>query len=103
VTLRPDFAEAWSDLGDARKTLLDDAGALAAFERAVALAPDDAVAQTRLGSQYLDEGKAHLAVAHLQEAARLDPKNQSTLHSLQRALREDGQAAQADAIKRKLV
>ena len=103
VTLRPDFAEAWSDLGDARKTLLDDVGALAAFERAVALAPDDAVAQTRLGSQYLDEGKAHLAVAHLQEAARLDPKNQSTLHSLQRALREDGQAAQADAIKRKLV
>jgi protein O-GlcNAc transferase len=102
VALRPDFAEAWSDLGDARKTLLDDGGALAAFERAVALSPDDAVAQTRLGSQYLDEGKAHLAVAHLQEAARLDPKNQSTLYSLQRALREDGQAAQADAIKQKL-
>jgi len=102
VALRPDFAEAWSDLGDACKTLLDDAGALAAFERAVALAPDDAVAQTRLGSQYLDRGKAHLAVAHLQEAARLDPQNQSTLYSLQRALREDGQVAQADAIKQKL-
>lgn len=102
VALRPDFAEAWSDLGDARKTLLDSAGALAAFERAVALAPDDSVAQTRLGSQYLDEGKAHLAVAHLQEAARLDSTNQSTLYSLQRALREDGQAAQADAVKQKL-
>lgn len=102
VRLRPDFAEAWSDLGDARKTLSDDAGALAAFERAVALAPDDAVAQTRLGSQYLEAGKAHLAVDHLQEAARLDPTNQSTLYSLQRALREDGREEQASAVKQKL-
>jgi tetratricopeptide (TPR) repeat protein len=102
VSLRPDLAEAWSDLGVARKTLLDDNGALTAFERAVSLAPDDAVAQTRLGSEYLDQGKAHLAVAHLQEAARLDPQNQSALYSLQRALREDGQAEQADAVKQKL-
>lgn len=102
VAVRPDFAEAWSDLGDARRTLSDDAGALAAFERAVSLAPDDAVAQTRLGSEYLDQGKAHLAVEHLQEAARLDPENQSTLYNLQRAFREDGQEEQADAIKTKL-
>jgi len=102
VALRPDFAEAWSDLGDALKTLSDDAGGLAAFEKAVSLAPDDAVAQTRLGAEYLDQGKAHLAVAHLQEAARLDPTNQSTLYSLQRAFREDGQDEQADAVKKKL-
>jgi protein O-GlcNAc transferase len=102
VSLRPDFAEAWSDLGEARKTLLDDAGALAAFERAVILAPADAVAQTRLGSQYLDRGKPHDAVAHLQEAARLDPQNQTALYNLQRALRLDGQAEQADAVKKKL-
>ena len=37
VTLRPDFAEAWSDLGQARKTLLDDDGAFAAFRRSVEL------------------------------------------------------------------
>lgn len=102
VSLQPGFDEAWSDLGDARKTLLDDAGALAAFEHAVAAAPDDAVAQTRLGAEYLDEGKARLAVPHLAEAARLDPKNQSTLYSLQRAYREDGQDEQADAVKKKL-
>jgi len=46
--------------------------------------------------------KTHLAVAHLQEAARLDPENQSTLYSLQRAFREDGQEEQADAVKKKL-
>ncbi len=102
VQLRPDFAEAWSDLGDARKTLLDDAGALNAFERAVTLAPDDSVAQTRLGSFYFDQGKAHLAAEHLQIAARLDPSNQSTLYTLQRALRADGQERAADAVRQQL-
>jgi tetratricopeptide (TPR) repeat protein len=80
----------------------DDRGALTAFEKAVSLAPDDAVAQTRLGAEYLNQGKAHLAAEHLQEAARLDPANQSTLYSLQRAFREDGQQEQADAVKKKL-
>jgi len=102
VSLRPDFAEAWSDFGEARKTLLDEDGALAAFEKAVALDAGDAVAQTRLGEEYLSQAKAHLAVAHLQEAVRLDPDNQSSLYNLQAALREDGQTAQADAIKQKL-
>jgi len=102
VGLRPDFAEAWSDLGEARKTLLDDAGALAAFERAVAISPEDAVAQTRLGLEYLHQGQAHVAVEHLQIAARLDPGNQTTLYDLQLALREDGYTEQADQVKKKL-
>jgi tetratricopeptide (TPR) repeat protein len=102
VTLRPDFAEAWSDLGNARQALLDQAGALSAFERAVSLDPDDAVAQTRIGSLLLEQGKTHLAAMHLREAARVDPTNQSSLYILQRALREDGQAAEAEGIKQKL-
>jgi len=102
VTLRPDFAEAWSDLGQARKALFDDAGALAAFERAVALSPDDAVAQTRLGSEYLHQAKPHEAVPHLRQAVSLNPENQTALYSLQSALREDGQVAQAREAKQRL-
>jgi tetratricopeptide (TPR) repeat protein len=100
--LRPDFAEAWSDLGEARRNLFDDAGALAAFQRAVELSPEDAVAQTRCGSKLLEMGNAHEAVAHLQAAVRLDPKNQSALNSLQAALRKDGQTEQADVARRQL-
>jgi protein O-GlcNAc transferase len=103
VSLRPDFAEAWSDMGQARKALFDDAGALAAFERAVALSPDDAVAQTRLGSEYLHQDKAHAAVPHLRQAVSLNPENQTALYSLQTALREDGQVEQAQAAKQRLV
>jgi protein O-GlcNAc transferase len=103
VSLRPDFAEAWSDLGQARKSQLDDAGALAAFQRAVALSPEDAVAQTRLGSEYLAQGKPREAIPHLQQAARLNPESQTALYSLQIALREDGQLGQAQAVKQKLL
>jgi len=103
VRLHPDFAEAWSDLGQARKTLQDDAGALAAFKRAVALHPNDPVALTRLGAEYLRQGQLRPAILHLQKSYRIDPKDQTTLNSLQTALRQDGQVEQARQIKQKLV
>ncbi|HEX4582412.1 MAG TPA: tetratricopeptide repeat protein [Acidobacteriaceae bacterium] len=102
VALRPDFAEAWSDLGDARKNVSDSKGALSAFRRAVALRPQDAIAQARLGALLVDTGAAHEAVEHLDIAVRLDPKNQSALNGLQRALRQDGQLERAEAAKKKL-
>ena len=103
VRIKPDFAEAWSDLGQARRTLLDDAGALAAFKRAVALSPNDPVALTRLGAEYLHEGQLKSAIATLDKSYRIDPKDQTTLNSLQTALRQDGQLARAQEIKKKLV
>lgn len=102
VSLQPRLAEAWSDLGEARKTLLDDAGALAAFQRAVEISPDDGVAQCRLATELLDQGRAHEAVPHFEEAARLSPSDQSVLNGLQRALRADGQPQQADRVRQKL-
>lgn len=102
VALRPDFAEAWSDLGESRKALANDEGAVAAFQKAVELDPSDAVARTRFGTLLLSLDRPHDAVAHLREAARLDPKNQSALYGLQSALRQDGQLAQAEEAKRRL-
>jgi tetratricopeptide (TPR) repeat protein len=81
---------------------LDDEGAFAAFQRSVELNPENAVSQYRLGAEYLRQGKAHEAVLHLRESFRLNPDNQSTLYSLQLALRQDGQLEQAKLIKEKL-
>lgn len=102
VRTRPDFAEAWSDLGLARKQLLDDAGALTAFEHAVAANPNDAVAQYRLGAEYLHQGRTQPAIDHLRQADGLNPSDQSTLNALQMALRQSGDVDGADRVKRQL-
>jgi tetratricopeptide (TPR) repeat protein len=102
VALQPDFAEAWSDLGQARKTLGDSDAALAAFEKAVAAGPDDAVAQYRLGAEYFHRQEARLALPHLEKAFALNPEDQSTLYVLQSALRQEGRMEEAGQVKEKL-
>jgi protein O-GlcNAc transferase len=102
VRIRPNFAEAWSDLGQARKQLLDDAGALAAYERAVTVNPRDAVAQYRLGAEYLHQGKTQPAIDHLRQAYELNPSDQSTLNALQMALRRSGDLDGANRLKQQL-
>src|ERR1700749_2842862 len=100
--MRPDFAEAWSDLGEIRKQSLDDSSALTAFERAVAANPKDAVAQYRLGAEYLHQEKTELAIHHLRQAYELNPSDQSTLNALQMALRQSGDVDGADRLKQQL-
>ena len=102
VQLRPNFAEAWSDLGAVRRNLLDDAGALAAFERAVRIDPKNGKAQFRLGSAYLHGRKPHLAVEQLRQALRLDPDDRATLYNLQMALRADGQSEEAKRVEARI-
>jgi tetratricopeptide (TPR) repeat protein len=102
VALDPLLAEAWSDLGMARKLLRNDGGALAAFQRAVRLDADDAVAQYRLGAEYLRQDKPAAAVGPLEEAYRVNPEDQSTLNSLQIALRRSGKNEEAEKIKAQL-
>jgi tetratricopeptide (TPR) repeat protein len=102
VSLRPNMAEAWSDLGQARKLLLNEAGARDAFERAVKLDPTDAIAQYRLGAECLQQEKIDQAVEHLQAAYKLKPDDQSTLNSLQMALREQDKPEEAFKIKQEL-
>jgi tetratricopeptide (TPR) repeat protein len=101
VALDPMMAEAWSDLGQARKVLLRD-NAFQAFQRAVELDPKGPIAQYRLGSEYLYQGKLDKALEHLQESYRLDPKDQSTLNGLQITLRQLGRILEANNIKSEL-
>jgi tetratricopeptide (TPR) repeat protein len=102
VALDASIAEAWSDLGMARKLLLNERGALAAFQRAVRLDPADEVAQYRLGAEYLRQGKPGEAVPPLEEACRLNGEDQSALNALQIALRQIGKLDEASKIKAQL-
>jgi len=53
VELRPEYGEAYLSEGSIRRGLLDDAGAILAFENAVRLLPDEAAAHAELGAAYL--------------------------------------------------
>jgi tetratricopeptide (TPR) repeat protein len=102
VELRPDYAEAWSDLGGMRRLALDHEGAVQALKRAVALKPGDAVAQYRLGLLYLQDGRELKAVQHLKQALSYAPDDRATLYNLMRALRKTGQLEEAKPIEERL-
>jgi len=102
VRLRPDYAEAWSDLGGMRRLALESAAAIEALQRAVALKPDDAVAQYRLGQLYLQDGHAFMAVEHLKQALFYTPNDRATLYNLMLALRKAGRAEDTKPIEKRL-
>jgi tetratricopeptide (TPR) repeat protein len=102
VQLTPDFASAWSDLGQAKKLLLDDAGAIAAFRQASKLDPADPVSQYRLGAEYLRQDKPQEALGPLETAARANGDDQSTLNALATAYQRLGRADEAAQTRRKL-
>src|ERR1700720_2691489 len=102
VHLRPNYAEAWSDLGGMRRLALDNAGAIEALRRAVALKPDDALAQYRLGQLYLHDGHALKAVEHLKQALFYTPNDRAILYNLMLALRKAGRAEDTKPIEKRL-
>lgn len=102
VRLRPNYAEAWSDLGGMRRLALDNAGAIGALQRAVALKPDDALAQYRLGQLYLHDGHTLKAVEHLKQALFYTPNDRATLYNLLLALRKTGRLEEAKPIEERM-
>jgi tetratricopeptide (TPR) repeat protein len=102
ITLQPKYAEAFVSQGLIRKWQHRDADAIAAFKKAVALAPGDFNAQYELGSAYLRADNASEAVAPLRQAARLKPDDRSTLYQLCKALQKSGKSAEAKACQQEL-
>jgi tetratricopeptide (TPR) repeat protein len=102
IQLRPEYAEAWSDLGGMRRLSLDSSGAVQALEKAVALNPHDSTAQYRLGQLYLQDGETVKALDHLKIALLGDPSDVATLYSLDRALRKAGKLDEAKPIEKQL-
>jgi tetratricopeptide (TPR) repeat protein len=102
VQIRPDYAEAWSELGGMRRLAADNAGAMDALQRAVALKPHTGLAQYRLGQLYLQDGNAPKAVEHLKQALRFAPNDRAILYNLMLALRKTGQLDETKPIEKRL-
>lgn len=98
--INPGDQQTWLHMGMLKSESGDQAGALAAMQRAVACNPRDGESQYELGSEYLLEGDAHRAVIHLRLAQQSMPKpTLALLYKLDRALRKSGDMAEAEKVR----
>jgi len=74
------------------------AQAQSAMEKSVAERPNYAPSQVTLGKIYLMEGRVDDAIAHLETARQLDPRNTSAYSHLAAAYRRKGDAQQSQAM-----
>ena len=73
LQLKPDYAKAYNNLGNALKDQGQLAEAVAQYQEALRLKPDYAEAHNNLGVALQDQGQLAEAVAQYQEALRLKP------------------------------
>ncbi len=92
---RGESARAHSILGELRAAAGRDEEALAEWQRAIAIAPDDLATNLDLGKYYLGKGNFDFALAHLDRAVAAAPDNPRAHHLRGIALQARGGAAEA--------
>ena len=99
--LKPDYAEAHNNLGNALKDQgkLDEA--VACYRRALELKPDYAEAHNNLGVAFKDQGKLDEAVACYRRALELKPDYAEAHNNLGNALKDQGKLDEAVACYRR--
>ena len=104
ILLRPDYAETWAYLGEARQhadrgTLIlpapDSGDGLVELRKALELDPDSLAAHALLALYYARRGSFDLALVTLREAIALDPENLSLQVQLASLLAASGDLYQA--------
>ncbi|MFO1237359.1 MAG: sulfotransferase [Alphaproteobacteria bacterium] len=95
VAAQPDFAEAWNNLGNARRERSDLSGAIAALDRARRLAPDLAAAHLSLARVLIEAGRGGEALAVLDARLAAAPADNAALAEKGIALTRLGRAAEA--------
>ena len=86
----------WQQLGDGPR-------AMAAYEKAAALAPKDGLVRWRMGELLLTQGAPDRALAMFREATALDPSVADYWNSLGMVLGGNGQHAEAADAFRKAI
>ena len=93
----PSNVEAWNLLGIVDSEEHDDAGALAAFTRALQLRPASVDIHNNLGNLYLAGRKFDLAQREYRTVLRIDPRNRDANFNLAALLMQQGQFEKAIA------
>ena len=88
IELRPDSADAHSNLAVAQKKHGDLDAAVISLNRALELKPDHVGALTTRGSTFAELGKWSEARRDFEQALKLNPRDDGALYGLSQALRE---------------
>lgn len=102
VDLRPDYAEAYLDLGLTWRRLGRHEEALEAFQKAARLDPERPDANHYLGREYLALNQTDPAVDHLKKALEATPDDTSIMFSLARAYQLQGNREEAMDLQQQL-
>lgn len=101
AAVRPDFADAYSNIGVLRQRTGLPGLALNAHDQAIRLRPDFAETYSNRGSCRLEVGDRAGALADFAQAIRLKPDFAQAFNNLGVALRQDGRSADAAAMHRR--
>ena len=97
IRLKPDYAEAHLNLGNALQRQGQLAEAVGQYQEAIRFKPDYAEAHNNLGAAFLDQGRLAEAVTQYQEAIRLKPHYVEAHYNLGLALQAKGHLVEAVA------
>ena len=101
LSLRPDSAGVYNNLGNVFMRQGKVADAVASYGQAVRLKPDHADAHSNLGNALRVQGRLHEAVVSLLESLRLQPINAGAHNNLGIVLHEQGKLAEAESSLRR--
>ena len=103
IELRPDSADAHSNLAVAQKKQGDLAAAVISLNRALELKPDHVGALTTRGSTLAELGKWSDARRDFEQALKLNPRDDGALYGLSQALREAREYGSAQSALSELI
>ena len=85
IQLKPDFVQAWTNLGYALAAQGRRNEAIPIYLKALRLKPDHALAHQNLGVALLQEGRPEEGMQHFAAVLQLDPANAEARIGLQQA------------------
>jgi predicted O-linked N-acetylglucosamine transferase (SPINDLY family) len=103
IGIKPDYAEAYSNLGNALKDQGKLEEAIAAYRQAIGIKPDYAEAHFNLGNALRDQGKLNEAVAAYRQAIGMKPGYAKAHSNLGNALKDQGKVEEAFAAYRQAI
>jgi tetratricopeptide (TPR) repeat protein len=103
VTLKPDFALAWYNLGAAYSQAGDNSNAIAAYRQVILLAPGVASAHGRLADLLVLMGERQAAIDHFLRASAIEPTSRLGQLSRARALQLAENDAKAEEALRQVL